>query len=102
MGRERTTISDLRYARQALGSILTVIQDYRPLAAIESIPKIVNTALEEIAEQTVPFHRADGRTVCTGCLSIYREHPLDRRQAALSDQGLPFLRVLCSGERVKL
>ena len=102
---ERTTLSDLRYARKALAAVKTqtTLMDYsQPQEHVQNIRQIVDTALEETEEQMVPFYRADQRTVCTNWLSIYREHPLDRRKAALSDQGIPFLRVLCNGERVKL
>jgi hypothetical protein len=45
-------------------------------------------------------HRASGSVTCTDCGKAYRDHPLDLSQ--VSYDGLPFLHVLCNGERVKL
>ncbi|KKK70221.1 hypothetical protein LCGC14_2926160 [marine sediment metagenome] len=100
---ERTTTSDLRCARNALQTICREValnrEDIKSLLTIE---QIAITALEETEEPIIPFRRADSRQVCSECFSKYHEHPRDRRPEAASDQGEPFLRVLCNGERVKL
>ena len=99
---ERTTLSDLRYARSALLAIIRETDDGDGYELRRSVRKLAQTALQETDELAVPFHRAGGECVCPGCFSKYREHPLDRRPEARGDQDQPFLRVLCSGERVKL
>jgi hypothetical protein len=48
------------------------------------------------------FYRAAGACVCETCGKEYRKHPMDKNPGALAYDGRPFLRVLCSGERVKL
>lgn len=47
-----------------------------------------------------PIVRASGDVVCNGCGALYREHALDWRY--LSNDGEPFLHLLCNGRLVKL
>lgn len=46
-------------------------------------------------------YRASGEVECKGCGKLYREHPWDEEQLSGLD-GEPFLRIVCTGRRVKL
>jgi len=46
------------------------------------------------------FTRASGECICPHCQKPYYKHPFD--WDVLGYDGLPFLRMLCDGTRVKL
>lgn len=53
----------------------------------------------EMGKQRI-FNCADSNCECSQCGLLYSEHPLDWTQIGHGD--VPFLNVLCDGERVKL
>lgn len=46
------------------------------------------------------FNTASPNKVCSRCQRAYRQHPMDTSK--LSQNGRPFLQLLCSGRRVHL
>lgn len=67
---------------------------------MESTARCLPEEFSEDLELNYAFHRASGDAVCVACQRQYRRHPQDLAKLGLD--GRPFLRVLCSGMRVKL
>jgi hypothetical protein len=66
---------------------------------VDNTARKIDQEFEDL-ELDYAFHRASGDAVCSTCQRPYRSHVQDF--AKLGYDGQPFLRVLCSGMRVKL
>ena len=61
--------------------------------------KLVETGLT-VEEVAAKMHRASGLVVCDECGKEYYDHPYVAE--CRTDEGMPFLHLICNGDIVKL